>query len=129
MLIGNREVARVLNEVRVGAQVHFKGYLAEYGTSERRSSSISMARSDRANDACETVFATEVDIIKGVERFWSVLFWSDMLRMLIVYILWFLYQREKILMPYRRRKADCFGVYNKHNDCVFKHVKMQKKID
>jgi hypothetical protein len=64
--------------MRVGDQVHFRGYLAEYshhhGFAFFRGTSTT--RLDTGNGACETVFATDAEILRTGNRGWRMTFWA-----------------------------------------------------
>ncbi len=78
LLTDDPGIARVLRKVRVGDQIHFRGYLAEYshrhGFAFQRGTSTT--RTDTGNGACETVFATDVQIIRAGNRGWRIAFWA-----------------------------------------------------
>ena len=70
-------IAKRLRETRIGDQVHFRGYLAEYshdhGFPFKRGTSI--VRTDTGNGACETVFVEEFENLKPGGGPWRRLFW------------------------------------------------------
>jgi hypothetical protein len=70
-------IARELRKVRIGDQVHFKGYLVDYTTIRngqpggmRVSSTV---RTDTGNGACEVVFVEDFDILHSPNRWWRLL--------------------------------------------------------
>jgi hypothetical protein len=77
LLTDDPAIGKLLRNVRVGDQIHFRGYLAEYshhhGFNFFRGTSTT--RTDIGNGACETVFATEAEVIKAGTRGWRVAFW------------------------------------------------------
>ncbi len=77
LLSDNPSVAKKMRAVRVGDQVHFRGYLAEYshnqGFAFKRGTSI--VRTDTGNGACETVFVEEFENLKPGGEPWRTLFW------------------------------------------------------
>jgi len=77
LLSDDPAISRALKRVRVGDQVHFRGYLAEYshdtGFKFRRGTSIS--RMDKGDGACETVYATDIEIIHRGNAGWRFTFW------------------------------------------------------
>jgi uncharacterized protein YfaT (DUF1175 family) len=72
------EVAKKINQAKVGDQVYFKGYLASYevysSTGQlisRRGTSIT--REDTGNGACETVYVTDFEVLQAENTlFWTV---------------------------------------------------------
>jgi hypothetical protein len=70
-------IAKRLRETRIGDQVHFRGYLAEYshnhGFAFKRGTSI--VRTDTGNGACETVFVEEFQNLRPGGGPWRTLFW------------------------------------------------------
>lgn len=77
LLSDDPAISRALKRVRVGDQVHFRGYLAEYshdtGVKFHRGTSVS--RLDTGDGACETVYATDVEIIRRGNSGWRFTFW------------------------------------------------------
>ena len=69
--------AKAMRGVRIGDQVHFTGYLAEYshnaGMNFKRGTSTT--RTDTGNGACETVWIDSFEILKRSGGPWRVLFW------------------------------------------------------
>ena len=78
LLTDDPAIAKVLKQMRVGDQVHFRGYLAEYshhhGFAFFRGTSIT--RLDTGNGACETVFATDAEIVRPGNPGWRFTFWA-----------------------------------------------------
>lgn len=103
MLIGNQEVAKILRDVRIGDQIYFKGYLAEYGTASHRIRGTSTTRTDTGQGACETVYATHVQIIQEIPRIWRLLMWAGVWGIVALYILWFFTPASS---PTRQEEAD-----------------------
>ncbi len=76
LLTDDPAIARTLKSARVGDQVRFRGYLAEYshdhgfhffrGTSTRRT--------DTGHGACETVYVTDAEILREGNRGWRLAF-------------------------------------------------------
>ena len=95
LLSDNLHLSKRLREVRIGDQVHFRGVLAEYshhhGFAFWRGSST--VRTDSGNGACETVYVSDAEILRG-DRFWSRTFW-------VAAILFVAGIVTKICMPYR----------------------------
>lgn len=68
-------VADAVLKARKGDQVRFKGWLVSYGqkgTPYSRGSST--VRNDRGNGACEVVYITEFEILRGANAGWRVLY-------------------------------------------------------
>lgn len=76
LLTDNPAIARTLKSARVGDQVHFRGYLAEYSHEQGQHffRGTSTTRTDQGNGACETVFATDAEIVREANRGWRMLF-------------------------------------------------------
>jgi hypothetical protein len=78
LLSDDPAIARVLRNVGIGDQIHFRGYLAEYshhhGFNFHRGTSTT--RTDTGNGACETVFTTDVEILRYGNRGWRMAFWA-----------------------------------------------------
>jgi hypothetical protein len=78
LLTDDPAIAKALKKMRVGDQVHFRGYLAEYshhhGFAFFRGTSTT--RLDTGNGACETVFATDAEIVRPGNPGWRFTFWA-----------------------------------------------------
>ena len=78
LLTDDPAIARTLKSMRVGDQVHFRGYLAEYSHEQGfhffRGTSIT--RDDQGDGACETVYATDAEILHQGNRGWRIAFWA-----------------------------------------------------
>jgi len=71
-------VAKRLRSVRIGDQIRFSGYLAEYshnhnGQPFKRGTST--VRSDTGNGACETIYVKDFEIIRHGGGPWRSMFW------------------------------------------------------
>lgn len=77
LLSDSPSIAKRLRATRIGDQVHFRGYLAEYSHSQgldfKRGTSI--VRTDTGNGACETVYVEEFENLKPGGGPWRTLFW------------------------------------------------------
>ncbi len=78
LLTDNPDIARTIRKVRIGDQVRFRGYLAEYshnhdGQPFKRGTSI--VRTDTGNGACETIYVEEFEILKPGGGPWRALVW------------------------------------------------------
>src|SRR5215471_6003675 len=90
LLTDDPVVARALKAVRVGDQVHFRGYLAEYSHDHGLHffRGTSTTRTDQGPHACETVYATDAEILRTGNRGWRMTFWVAAAAFLIGIIAW-----------------------------------------
>lgn len=98
LLTDKPEIVHKLKRVRVGDQVHFRGYLAEYshnqgGAFQRGTSTV---RTDSGNGACETVFLEEFSILARNVVIWRSLVWVALGMILSGLVLWW-------VLPHRSR--------------------------
>jgi hypothetical protein len=71
ILCVDRELSRRIRAVRLGDQIHFRGYLCSYSQPANRfSRGSSTVRDDTGNGACETVFVTEFSNLRPANRAW-----------------------------------------------------------
>ncbi|HQR09824.1 MAG TPA: hypothetical protein PLW68_00745 [Casimicrobiaceae bacterium] len=91
MLADDPRIAKVLRAVRVGDQIRFQGYLAEYSHNHQFAfhRGTSITRTDTGNGACETVFATDARIIRHANRGWRFAFWASAVAFLAGVVAWF----------------------------------------
>jgi hypothetical protein len=78
LLTDDPAIAKKLRAVRVGDQIRFRGYLAEYshrhnGQPFHRGTSI--VRTDTGNGACETVYVQDIEITRRGGGPWRALVW------------------------------------------------------
>lgn len=75
LLDDNEEVAKKIEEAEIGDQIYFKGYLVEYSHGDGQfKRGTSTTRLDSGNNACETVYVTDFEIIKKNEDIWREVF-------------------------------------------------------
>jgi hypothetical protein len=96
LLTDDPAISRVLKGARVGDQVHFRGYLAEYthdhGFHFFRGTSVT--RTDQGNGACETVFATDAEILRRGNTGWRISLWLSACAFAAALVAW-------IALPFR----------------------------
>jgi hypothetical protein len=92
LLTDKPDIARAIRKVRLGDQVHFRGYLAEYshnhnGRPFNRGTSI--VRTDTGNGACETIFVEDFEILRPGGGPWRAVMWAALLLLAVSVIAWF----------------------------------------
>ncbi|MCK6389789.1 MAG: hypothetical protein L6Q40_02020 [Azonexus sp.] len=91
LLTVNPALAKKIRSVRIGDQIRFRGYLAEYshnhGFAFKRGTSTT--RDDSGNGACETVYVESFDIVRRGSTFWALAPWLGWLGLLLAIIGWF----------------------------------------
>jgi hypothetical protein len=98
LLADDPTIQRTLKSMRVGDQVHFRGYLAEYAHDQgfHFFRGTSTTRTDQGNGACETVYATDAEILLAGNRGWRMAFWAAAGAFIIGTIAW-------LAAPFRAR--------------------------
>jgi hypothetical protein len=91
LLTADPSLARKMRDARIGDQVHFSGYLAEYshnhGFAFKRGTST--VRTDSGNGACETVYVEDFEILHRGGGSWHMLQWLGLGMMIAGVIAWF----------------------------------------
>ena len=91
LLSNDPGLARKMRDVRIGDQIHFSGYLAEYshnqGAPFKRGTST--VRTDSGNGACETVYVDSFDVLRRGGGKWYVLQRIGIGLLLLGLIAWF----------------------------------------
>ena len=64
----------LIAEVRIGDQIHLKGFLASYRHGNGYSRGTSTTRDDRGNGACETIYVTRFNILSSMDNGWRTVF-------------------------------------------------------
>lgn len=78
LLSADPAIVRQLRSVRVGDQIRFRGYLAEYSHNHKGQPfhrGTSTVRNDTGNRACETVYVKDIEIIRRGGGPWHALVW------------------------------------------------------
>jgi hypothetical protein len=88
LLADRRELQSALKRTRVGDQIHFRGFLAEYSHGDYRRGS-SVTRDDNGNGACETVYLESFDILRRGPALWRTLRWVSAAALLACVLAWF----------------------------------------
>ncbi len=92
LLTDDPRVARQLRSVRVGDQIHFRGYLTEYSHNHRGQPfrrGTSTLRTDTGNGACETVYVNEVEILRRGGGPWRAMIWVASALLALGIVAWF----------------------------------------
>lgn len=91
LLADEPAVARALKSMRIGDQVRFRGYLAEYSHDQGLHffRGTSTTRTDAGNGACETVYATDAEILRAGNRGWRIAFWAAAVAFVLGLVAWF----------------------------------------
>jgi len=91
LLSADPVLARKMREVRIGDQIHFTGYLAEYshnhGIPFKRGTSI--VRTDTGNGACETVYVDTFEVLRHGGGKWYLGQWIGIGLLVLGLIAWF----------------------------------------
>jgi len=86
-------VARRLRQVRIGDQIRFRGYLADYTTYRNGAPTgtrvSSTVRTDTGNGACEVVFVEDFEILRAADRTWRTLGKIGVVVFLLSIVAWF----------------------------------------
>jgi hypothetical protein len=98
LLTDDPAVARTLKSMRIGDQVRFRGYLAEYSHDQGLHffRGTSTTRTDQGNGACETVYATSAEIVRVGNRGWRIAFWAAAAAFALGIVAW-------VIAPFRAR--------------------------
>lgn len=90
VLTDNPAIARALQNVRVGDQIHIRGHLSEYrhnvGMNFARGTST--RRDDLGDGACETIFVREFRLLSAGPRTWNQLFYAGFVLLLVFAVIW-----------------------------------------
>jgi hypothetical protein len=73
LLTGNDYTRKMIDDVRIGDQVHIRGWLANYSNDQGFSRGTSITRDDRGNGACETIYVKDFRIVRSMENGWRTL--------------------------------------------------------
>ena len=80
-------------KVKIGDQVHIRGWLASYGTGGNKRGT-STTREDTGDGACETIFVNDFEIVKPAHGPWRLALYASLVMVLITAVVHF-------RLPYR----------------------------
>lgn len=63
-----------IEAVRIGDQIHLKGWLASYSNADGFNRGTSTTRTDTGNGACETIYVTSFEILSSMANAWRSVF-------------------------------------------------------
>jgi len=92
LLSADSSLARKMREVRIGDQIHFAGYLAEYSHNHRGAPfkrGTSTVRTDTGNGACETVYVDRFEVLQRGGGKWYLWQWVGIGMLLLGLLAWF----------------------------------------
>lgn len=94
MITDSPQIASVLRSVRIGDQIHVRGYLADYAIHQDGASPFrrvsSSVRNDTGNGACEVVYVEEFSILKPGGGAWRAMRWVAGILLGLSILVWFL---------------------------------------
>ncbi|NOQ93319.1 MAG: hypothetical protein GQ547_01650 [Methylophaga sp.] len=99
LISDNEFIRQSIQNIKVGDQIHIKGWLANYSNDNGGIRGTSTVRTDSGNGACETIFVNQFEIIKSYNNPWRV----AMTLSLIVFILFLVLYFRSPHKPYRNR--------------------------
>ena len=91
LLAADPALASKMRDIRIGDQIHFSGYLAEYshnhGFPFKRGTST--VRTDSGNGACETVYVEDFEVLRRGGGPWHNLQWAGVALLVLGLLAWF----------------------------------------
>lgn len=92
LLAADPALAGKMRDIRIGDQIHLRGYLAEYshnhGFAFKRGTST--VRTDSGNGACETVYVEDFEVLRRGGGPWHSLQWTGVALLILGLLAWFL---------------------------------------
>lgn len=79
----------VLDDLRVGDQIHVRGWLSEYGQPGGHVRGTSTSRTDSGDGACETVYLEDITILSSMNNPWRRIYWAALAMLALSVVLWF----------------------------------------
>jgi hypothetical protein len=74
LLTESPHIQKTLRSIRRGDQVRIKGYLAEYSHEGSFWRGSSISRTDTGNYACETIYITDIEVLREANGVWRIIF-------------------------------------------------------
>lgn len=92
MLSDDKQIIRQLHKIRIGDQIYIKGYLANYSKILGNQKQLQKLRDTDliiGDRKCETVYATQVQVLKKNRNIWQYLYWITLVGIVGSIIGWF----------------------------------------
>lgn len=93
ILSDNKQLIRQLHDVNIGDQIRLKGYLANYSKYQRgkwvKIRNTDLTIGGYGNTACETIYATQLEVLKKNRNIWQWLYWVSLAGIIGSIIGWF----------------------------------------
>lgn len=89
LLSADKPVRDQLNDLRIGDQIHIKGWLASYSNDQGGTRGSSTTRDDTGNGACETIFVQSVDVLSPYHSRWRALMVLSLLVFIVSLVIYF----------------------------------------
>lgn len=90
LLAASEHLREKVAQIRIGDQIHLKGYLASYshnhGFAFKRGTSI--IRTDTGNGACETIYLEDIDIIRPSTLPWRLVMYAALAGFVLSILAW-----------------------------------------
>ncbi|MDH3871757.1 MAG: hypothetical protein OEU44_06050, partial [Gammaproteobacteria bacterium] len=90
LLAADPYLRKQIKKLRIGDQIHIRGWLADYSNDQGFSRGTSITREDRGNGACETIYVNGFSIIKPMDNGWRTLLGIALLGVIASSLLWFI---------------------------------------
>lgn len=78
LISDDEHIRERVKNIRIGDQIHVRGYLASYGSEKGGKRGTSTTRTDTGDGACETVFIEQFDIVGPATSFWRISMWVSL---------------------------------------------------
>jgi hypothetical protein len=90
LLAADPYLRKQIKKLRIGDQIHIRGWLADYSNDQGFSRGTSITREDRGNGACETIYVNSFSIIKPMDNGWRTLLGIALLGVIASSLFWFI---------------------------------------
>ncbi|WP_154222554.1 hypothetical protein [Marinicella rhabdoformis] len=102
LLATDENIRSAIDRIRIGDQIHIKGWLSHYVNPMGYERGTSTTRTDTGNGACETVFVNEIHILQSMSTEWRHLIWLSFLSLSAA--LWTIYHTPVVARQYEKSK-------------------------
>jgi hypothetical protein len=88
LLTAEPRIRESIEDLRVGDQVRFRGWLVNYSNESGFSRDTSTTRDDQGNGACETILVEDVSILRSMDNGWRTLMPVSLVAVIGSALLW-----------------------------------------
>ncbi len=82
-------IRKQIDDIKIGDQIHIKGWLSHYKNPAGYERGTSITRTDSGDGACETILVNEINIMAHLNNVWRKLLWFSLSCLILTLFIYF----------------------------------------